>query len=150
MEDNGDILKSICDEVINDPLLQPHDGETFCNLGARKVAQSLNCHDFDDLSLHADQMISIMESSIRWQKVNGSDATIHALGGGLAFAALTSEALGEKRGHIAAVYPVGMQRSGSYSCDVPLVANVGRLNGEEKVSQAFPPSRGMPLFFIWS
>lgn len=145
----GATLKDICDEVINDPSLEPENGTTHCNQGARRVAQAMGCHDFDDESLLADDMVAIMEAGGQWRKVSGSDATIHALGGGLGFAALSSLRLKEAHGHIAAIYPVGMQFSESLNRDVPLIANVGRQNGEEKVSGAFPVALGEPDYFIW-
>lgn len=150
MEDKGDILKAICDEVINDPDLQPHGGRTFCNKGAERISHVMGCFDFDGLELDADQMYTLISCSLNWTKCTGQEATIHALSGGLAFAIMTSIELGELHGHIAAIYPVGMQWSGSLSKDVPLVANCGKQNGEEKVSQAFPPSRGEPNYFCWT
>lgn len=149
MTDQGELLKAICDEVIADRSLQPSAGITHCSEGARKIAQTLGCNSFDDLSLRADDMVNIMSCGGFWSQVSGSDATIHALSGGLAFAAMTSERLGESHGHIAAIYPIGMGYSGSLSKDVPYVANVGRGNGEEKVSQAFPPSKGEPGYWKW-
>lgn len=150
MNDQGDALKAICDEVINDPDLHPRNGQTFCNVAARRIASALGCQDFDNRNLVADELIAIMMSSFAWSKVDGSTATIHALGGGLAFAAMTSVELGEAHGHLAAIYPVGMGRSASLQKDVPYVANCGKSNGEQKVSQAFPPSRGEPEYFCWS
>lgn len=148
--DPGEILKEVCDRIIHDPKLAPGVGVTHCNEGARIVAQALRCPEFDDESLLADDMYNLMKSGPRWAKVTGSDATIHALGGGLAFAALSSHRLGEAHGHLACIYPVGMQYSGSFKKDVPMVANVGRQNGEEKVSQAFPVTKGEPDYFIYS
>jgi hypothetical protein len=152
MVDNGEgeLLKDVCDDVIADTDLEPRDGKTFCNIGARRVAQAMGCHDFDDEDLCADDMISIMENGSQWSRATGSEATIHALGGGLAFAAMPSARLGEAHGHLAALYPVGMGWSGSLAKDVPYVANVGRQNGEEKVSEAFPVKKGEPNYFIWT
>lgn len=143
-------LQYICDEVIADPALEPVGGITFCNEGARRVAQALGCPDFDDEGLLADDMCDIMAAGGRWTRVEGGEATDHALSGGLAFAAMSSSRLGEAHGHIAAIYPAPMEYSGSLARLVPMVANVGKQDREEKVSAAFPVSKGEPDYFIWS
>ena len=162
MADKGAQLKAACDAVLAAKDLQPEykNGtlmKTHCNRGARRIAQAMGCLEFDDLGATADIMYAIMASngSKRWRKVAGADATIHALGGGLTFAALPSDKLHAQHGHIAAVYPVGMQASGSFHRDVPMVANVGK--GDEnrrnficKSSAAFPVGCGEAHYFIWS
>ena len=154
----GELLKDACDQVINDPDLAPEIGPdghvtvTHCNAGALLVAQALSCHEFDTDGepLMADEMIALMErnESGKWSTGTGSEATIHALSGGLGFAAKTSAELGEAHGHIAAIAPLGMQ-AGHWG-EVPMVANCGKQNGEERVSQAFPISRGEPTYFLWN
>lgn len=142
-------LREICDDVIADRSLEPRNGQTFCNEGARRVAQAMDCHDFDDESLLADDMIAIMNSGGAWQLVEGQDAADHAQLGGLAFACLSSHQLGEAHGHIAALYPADMEYSGSLARMVPMVANVGKQDREEKVSAAFPVSKGEPQYYVW-
>lgn len=162
MSDAGELLRDACDQVIHDPDLAPKMDpltekvvETHCNQGALIVAQAMGCHEFDTPvgtdPMTADQMVSLMVSneSGRWSAVSGSDAAIHALGGGLCFAAMSSEQLEEAHGHIAAVYPVGMQASGSLKRDVPMVANVGTCQAEERSSSAFPVSRGEATYYAW-
>lgn len=149
MIDPGATLKAICDEVLADPELRPSNGTTHCNQAARKISHAMNCFDFDDLSLTADFMYHIMANGGKWSKVNGSEATIHALGGGLAFAALSGLQLNEKHGHLAAIYPLGMGYSVSLKKDVPMIANVGRTVGLIKVSGAFPVSLGEPDYFCY-
>lgn len=146
---NLSILQQACDDVIADPMLEPSAGVTHCNEGARRVAQALDCRDFDDESLLADDMIAIMNSGGDWKRVDGQDAADHALLGGLAFAALSSSRLGEAHGHIATIYPAEMEYSGSLARLVPMVANVGKQDQEEKVSAAFPVSKGEPDYFVW-
>ncbi len=162
MSDSGELLRDACDQVIHDPNLAPLVDalsnkviETHCNQGALLVAQAMGCHEFDpaegeDLKT-ADEMVLhiVSNDSGRWSLVDGSTATIHALSGGLGFAAMDSARLKEAHGHIAAIYPVGMQKSGSLQKDVPMVANVGKCNGEEKASSAFPVRIGEPSYFIW-
>ena len=154
-EDRGQSLKDICESVVSDSDFAPSGGKTHCNAASLLIAQTMGCAEFDhgigEEPLLADAMIGLMESnsSGKWKAVNGSQAAIHALGGGLAFAAKPSFALGDAHGHIAAIFPLGMQWSNSLKKDVPLVANVGRLNGILKVSQAFPVAKGEPSYFIW-
>jgi hypothetical protein len=145
-------LKEACDRVITDPALAPGHGVTHCNEGARIVARAMGCREFDGEGLLADDMVRIMDSndSGRWMSVDGPSFSAHAMNGGLGFAAMSSSRLGEAHGHIAAGYPAPMQESGSLGKAVPMVANVGRQEGEEKVSKAFPVSLGEPDYYIWS
>lgn len=169
--DPGEILKAACDGVVAATELRPEYSvksgkllRTFCNIGARRVAQAMGCHDFDDTDLNADAMHALMLA--KWKKVDSREAVLHALDGGLAFASMTGKQLGDEHGHIAAVRPEARQRSGSLGVDVPMVANVGKgdpdapmLPGAQtgiktkrnwncKSSQAFPVSKGEPDYFI--
>ena len=148
--DPGALLTALCQAVITDPALDPAGGCTFCNIGARRIAQGMGCRDFDNLDFDADDLYNVMLKSKKWTSATGSDATIHALSGGLAFASMTSQMLGESHGHIACIYPIGQGFSPSLNKDVPFVANCGTHNGEMKVSEAFPISRGEPKYFCWS
>lgn len=169
-QDPGAILKTACDSVVAAPELRPEYNsagdliETFCNIGARRVAQALGCHDFDDVNLNADAMHGIMAAG--WLQVTGAEATLRALDGGLAFASVTGSKIGEAHGHIAAIRPEAQQPSSSLGHDVPVVANVGRgdpqaplvagsragiktkRNWNCRVSQAFPVAKGEPDYFI--
>ena len=152
-DDPAAVLKAACDAVIADPDLAPKRVKgilvTHCNEGAEKVAEAMGCTELSGYM--ADEQYQIMSGneSGKWKKVSGSEATIYALGGVLVFAALPSQRLGEAHGHIAAVYPVGMQWSGSLGRDVPVVANVGVNDVAEKDSLAFPPADGEADYFKW-
>ncbi len=156
MIDNGEMLKDVCDHVIYDLSLQPEKDmfgkivRTHCNEAAQRIANALGCTELDGVT--ADEQYSIMRDNVSgcWRQVYGVEATLHALDGKLAFAAMSSAQLHESHGHIAAIYPVSMQRSGSLGKDVPMVANVGTQNGEVKVSQAFPPAKGEPEYYTWT
>lgn len=161
MSDNGELLKDACDQVIHDPDLAPEINPngggvltTHCNQGALIVAQAMGCHEFDTQGdpLMADAMIDLMATNFsdKWSTGSSSEAAIHALGGGLAFAAKSSIELGEAHGHICAVYPASQQWSGSWGKDTAMVANVGKCNGEEKASEAFPVAKGEPTFYLWT
>jgi len=172
----GDVLQRFCVQLVADPTLQPEytkDGvliKTHCNQAARKGAQLFSCTEFDSLDLLADDMYAIMKTNAsgRWKVVTGQEATLHALSGGLAYAAMPGAALGETHGHITVICPLGMQPSGSLQKDVPVVANVGKgdpgsqlgqadkfgikrkKNWICKVSQAFPVDKGEPNYFTWA
>lgn len=175
-DDLGDVLQRFCIQLVADPTLQPEydrDGvllRTHCNAAAVRTAQLYGCTDFDAPNLLADDLFNIMKINVskRWKIAGGQEATLHALGGGLAYAAMTSAMLNEQHGHITVICPLGMQRSGSLDKDVPVVANVGKgdpgspigpadKNGIRhkknwicKASQAFPIKEGEPAYFIWS
>lgn len=174
-EDLGDLLQKTCIALVSDPKLQPeYDIEgnlltTHCNQAAVRVAKIMGCDEFDAPNLLADDLYNIMtlNASKCWRIAGGQEATLHALGGGLAYAASTSLMLNEAHGHIAVICPLGMQKSGSLDKDVPIVANVGKgdpggqlgpsvggvrkkKNWICKVSQAFPPSKGEPSYFAWT
>ena len=152
---NLGILKEVCDAIIADPSLRPIKNaqgqiiETHCNFGAIRVANSLGCHELDGKM--ADDQYGVMSSNSSglWVRVDGAAATAFALTGGLAFAAMSSKQLGEIHGHITAIYPAPMQWSGSLNKNVPVVANVGVVDAEEKESMAFPVARGEPDYFVY-
>lgn len=170
----GEVLRAACDDAVAAPELRPEYAatggtspiRTFCNLGARRIAQAMGCKDFDAQDLNADAMHDIMARS--WGKVAAQAAVMHALDGGLAFASMTGSQLGSAHGHLAALRPEAMQASGSLGRDVPMLANIGvgdpdapliasgragiktKRNWNCKASQAFPmKAKGDPDFFIW-
>jgi hypothetical protein len=177
MIDPGDALKNLCDRLVSTSNLWPeYDSSgklltTYCNMAARIAAQALGCSEFDDPNLIADDMVAIMKAnkSGRWESVTGQQATLHALDGGLAFAAADSKALLEAHGHITLIRPESMQPSPSWGKDCPMVVNVGKgdpgqdlrpidhhplqyqtkPNWNCKVSQAFPVSKGEPGYFCF-
>jgi hypothetical protein len=148
----GELLKDACDSILAESDFEAHDGKTFCNVASLMVAQAMGCDEFDtpdgEDPLMADEMIGLMSSNVsgHWTVGTGSEATIHALGGGLAFAAMSSHDLGEAHGHIAVIAPKTREFSGSLKKEVPVCANAGRLM---KVSQAFPVSKGEPMYFLF-
>lgn len=145
-------LKAFLQDLTQRPKLQPENGVTHCNQGARETAQVCGCHEFDDMSLLADDMVQMMSLNIsnKWEPCDGSTAANRAMIGGLVFAAMTSKELGEEHGHITAIFPSAMQFSGSLGHDVPLCANVGKRNGVMKVSEAFPVSKGEPKYWTYA
>ena len=163
MSDNGQILMDACNLIINDPSLQPEYDKvtgcltkTHCNQACLLVARTMGCLEFNTPvnkdPLRADEMISLMlaNASGKWRTGTGSEATIHALSGGLAIAAMSSKVLKAAHGHVAIVAPIGMQNSGSLKKDVPLVANIGKTVGIMKSSGAFPVSVGEAQYFLYA
>lgn len=180
MSDAGADLLAACDAVVADVALFPeYDAagnllHTHCNASTLTLAHAKDCHDFDVLPgadpMMADQMHEVMaaNASKRWKRGTGVEAAAHALGGGLAFASATAAMLGERHGHIAGVRPEATRFSGSLGKDVPMLANVGRGDPDKplgapnkagvrrkpnwncKASQAFPPAKGEPDYFLFA
>ena len=167
-------LKIFQEELLLDYKLWPiysKDGvlqKTFCNLGARQVAQFLGCKEFDDMNLTADLMFDVMTKNVskKWAPSTGANAQNYAYKGGLAFAAMTSYRMKEVHGHIASVTQDPLEGSGSLGHAVPFVCNIARGDPTEdlqprndgtatrpnyicKSSQAFPVAFGEANYFIW-
>jgi len=147
-------LSSACEWAVKNPAWIAKDGETFCNVAAQFIARIMGCHDFDDLM--AEEIVKVMQSGtsktdgMTWRQVDGKEASLWALGGGLGFAGMTKEELGEQHAHVAALAPKPMERSDSLDRLVPLVANVGKFpNAIERSSQAFPVSKGEAHYWLW-
>ena len=143
-------LKDFLLALVKAPELQPQDGKTFCNIGAKRVADLFGCTDFDNPDWLADEMIRLISWSPSWTKTSfGEIAAAFSQLGGLAFAAMDSQTLDEEHGHIATIFPADCELSPSLNCLVPLVANVGAKNGILKVSEAFPVAKGQPDYYLW-
>src|SRR6185312_11935366 len=145
--DPGAVLKAAADAALVNPKFQPGKGETHCNQAVQSIAEEMGCTELSYRMADEQYQVMAANASGRWKKVSGTDATLHALDGGLAIAALPSQRLGEAHGHVAAVYPIGMQWSGSLGHDVPMVANVGKRVGLMRSSEAFPVADGEADYF---
>lgn len=150
MSDLGAMLKSACDAALANKKFQPSAGVTHCNQAVMAISSAMGCKDLNNLMADEQYQVMATNASGRWSKVSGADATIHALGGGLAIAGLPSQYLGEAHGHVAVIYPIGMQMSGSLGHDVPMVANVGKTIGVMRSSAAFPVADGESEYFTWN
>ena len=148
-------LKAAQAANLSDPTLQPVkdvNGKittTFCNIGAIRVANAMGCSELNGLMADDQYKVMSVNASKQWAKVAGSVAAAHALVGGLAFAAMTGEMLGENHGHIASISPEPMQLSPSLGKAVPMVCNIGKTDADEKESAAFPVDKGEADYFIW-
>lgn len=143
-------IKVLCDDALSNPSFQPKKGTTYCNLAVNSIAKGAGCNEFDGLM--ADEIYQTMKTNAsgKWQKLDGSDVTIWALSNGLAIAALPSQVLGEDHGHVAVIYPLGMQASASLGRDVPMVANIGKSVGVMRSTQAFPVSKGEAEYYTYA
>lgn len=150
MSDTGAVLKAAADAALATQAFQPGAGVTHCNAATAFIARAMGCLELDGLMADGQCALMAANASGRWRRGTGAEATIHALGGGLAVAAMSSERLAEAHGHVAAVYPLGMQASGSLKHDVPVLANVGRTVGVMKSSSAFPVTKGEADYFLWT
>ena len=144
-------LKDFLLALVKAPELQPFDFKTFCNIGARRVADLFGYNGLDHPDMLADAMIMTLACSPNeWTKTHfGEIAAKFAQIGGLAFAAMDSSQLGEEHWHIATIFPADCELSPSLNVLVPFVANVGEKNGIMKASEAFPVAKGQPTYFLW-
>lgn len=132
-------------EVVTDPAYAPRDGKTFCNLGARFVAEEMGYFGLPANGL-ANDLIAFLSGAPGWAEDTMERAHAAALKGGLAFVGLVDH----PHGHIAALAPEPMEPSGSWGEEVPLIFNVGKTNGMMRLSQAFKAADRPSLrFFIW-
>jgi hypothetical protein len=143
-------LKELCDLALKNKLFSPRNGNTYCNMAVDSIAKGFGCYEFDGLMADDIYQVMLTNESGKWDKVDGSDATIWALSNGLAIAALPSQTLKEAHGHVAVIYPLGMQMSGSLGRDVPMVANIGKTVGVMRSSEAFPVSDGEADYFTYA
>jgi hypothetical protein len=142
-------LKAVCDAALSNPLYHPANGITYCNWAVDSIAQQFCCHEFDGLD--ADEIYQVMASNAsgKWTKSDGSDAAIWALSNGLAIAGMPSQRMGQDHGHVAVLYPLGMQYSPSLNRDVPMLCNIGKSVGIMKSSEAFPIADGEAEYFMF-
>ncbi len=149
--DRGELLKLACDLALRNEEFKPRNGKTYCNLALRAIARAMGCMEFEARNMLADDMCAMFDANAAgvWMRVDGAEAAVRALSGDLAIAAMSSRRLKEKHGHVAVIYPLARQYSGSLKKDVPMCMNIGRINGLMKVSQAFPVSLGEPDFFVY-
>lgn len=143
-------IKDVCDQAMANPKFQPKKGTTYCNMAVQFIADAMGCQELDGLM--ADEIYQVMKTNAsgKWKNVEGSDATIWALSNGLSIAAMSSQDLGEAHGHVAVVYPLGMEGSASLGHDVPMVANVGKSVGVMRSTQAFPVSKGEARYYTYA
>jgi len=127
----SDLLRTACDEAVQDEKLAPQDGKTFCNLGVQVIAERIGYGEF--LGMLANQIVDHLERSGDFEDVGPLLATKKANSGVLVIAALR----GKPHGHVAVVYPSGVTYSGKWKKECPVVANVGKRNGIMGANYAF-------------
>lgn len=137
-------LKDFCDEAIAKfpPLVDAETGQikyTYCNVGVDYIARRMGCDDFHGPAgvFLADKICNILSKG--WINITSDDAFSLAKQGTLIVAGLSSKELRATHGHVTIVYPAeNMLYSGSWKKLVPMLANVGKINGVLKASQCFP------------
>lgn len=142
------VLKKVMDDAVNAPELQPSKGQTFCNIGAFRIAKDLGYNYFWDEAkvrpMLANECVDFMEKNpaLFSKLFNPLTAWDMANNGYLVFAALKDV----PHGHIVAVYPSQeMVTSGKWDCQVPLVANIGKENKVCGTNYAF---KEIPNFYL--
>lgn len=129
-------LKEILDTIRGQADLRPavdadgHVLKTFCNIGLDRILGLCGVprmvNKLNGQPLCANDMIEFMRgSSTIWTKVTGDVACARASQGVLVVAAQADDTF-NGHGHVAAVYPCAMEKSGSWGKDVPLLNNIGR------------------------
>ena len=133
-------LKTICDEVVNDPSLVPQGGTTYCNLAVQRVCKALGYDGF--AGLMANQIFELCSQSEDWEAVDAGAASAAANRGVLCLAAQH----GDPHGHVAALYTAPMVWSQKWGKSAPTLANVGERNGVMGANWAFAAE---PTYFIF-
>ena len=142
---NIERLKTLCDEAVTNQAFAPRDGKTYCNFGARFIAEGMGFFGFPANAL-ANDMVGFLACCPGWNEDTIERAHRHAICGGLAFLALEDH----PHGHIAAVYPAPMEDSVTWGEQVPMLANVGRENGIMKTSKVYRlEARPILRAFLW-
>ena len=130
-------LKRICELIVKDPSLMARDGKTFCNFGTNLICSHMGYTGFGDLLAN-----DIYDKAAReWSRTTAQWASEYANSGKLAISAQK----GPIHGHVAVLFPGPMQMSPKWKEEVPLIANVGAINGIMGVSAAF---RTKPDYFV--
>jgi hypothetical protein len=105
---------------------------THCNQAVDYIAYKMGCEWFKDKN--ANQIYDIMVRNFpKFVPVEFPLAAKEANKGKLVIAAQK----GKEHGHVAVLYPAEMEKSGTFGCMVPMVANVGLHNGVMRLSQGF-------------
>ena len=124
-------LRDVCDRIMANPKLQPHDGKTFCSLAVTWICEEYDITEFEGLL--ANQIYDILASGRNWREVDGEVANKIANNGKIAIAAQK----GRPHGHVAVVYPGAMVWSTKWGREAPVLANVGKRNGVLGANWAF-------------
>jgi len=132
-------LTSLQQEAIT--IYPPKGTTTFCNIGLQHVANGMGCHAFDNMmatQIVQQAMNLCMSLPNEWREDSWERAVAHANKGGFAFFGMKAPP-GEVHGHVASVAAKPMEFSGTWGCNVPVLANVGnaKTQGFNKLSKCF-------------
>ena len=138
-------FKAALDTVREDKDLAPKiddDGtvlETFCNIGLDRIMALIPgmprmLNKLNNRPFCANDMCECMANSpSRYAEVTGEVACARAAQGILVIACQQEAG----HGHVAAVYPAPMAWSASWAKQVPVLNNIGKINGVLRASQCF-------------
>jgi len=122
--------------------------DTMCNWGVNKICETMGYHGFKNPGnrikpvMLANEMHDFMlKENIKWIRDSPVKAVGHAKKNCIAIAS----SKGKKHGHVAVVYPGPLVYSNKWNKEVPLVANIGKLNGILGANWAF---NNEPDFFL--
>lgn len=136
-------LKKRCEDAVTRKDWEPREGKTFCNIAAAWIANEYGCGGLSGLLANA-QAEYLLNDVDGWEALDTDSAIRHSKAGALVFAVKQYD----DHGHIATCYPISHSWSGSWNKNIPMVANVGRVNGIMPCSQAFPVREGEPRYYL--
>lgn len=122
-------VRRACAKVLSQEDLEPHDGNTYCNIALHAIMLRLGLPDFcineSRAVMMANEIADKLESTCK--ELNFAEAFEAANAGGIVVAAMKMP----MHGHVALLYPFpGLYASGKWQrWDVPCVANVGGVDG---------------------
>lgn len=144
----ADDVRIACHKVLADRSLLPIGNVTFCNIGFVRILMELNSQNLhyfvDDRTKKpflANSIVEILDKNFETIDINTLlkniifSNTIYVAG-----------IKGEKHGHVAVVYPMySFVYSQKFKTTVPLVANIGKINGIMGLNYAFSE---MPKIYV--
>ena len=135
-----EILDAVREQPDLAPVIDTNSGaviRTYCNVALDRVMGLMGVVRMiypNGQPMMANDMCQFMKNNPdRFTQVAGEIAVARAHQGILVIACQEEEG----HGHVAPVLPMGMQISGSWGKEVPMLSNVGKINGVLRASQCF-------------
>lgn len=144
----ADDVRLACHKVLSDRTLLPRDNVTYCNIGFVRILMELdsqNLHYFIDernkKPFLANAIVDILDE--KFETIDLKTLLDNILSSNVIYVAGIK---GVNHGHVALVYPMhGFVYSSKFKTLVPLVANVGKINGIMGLNYAFSE---MPKIYV--
>jgi hypothetical protein len=118
-------LNDAQDIIFSNPIYQPKDDETFCNLATQDVLQRMGYGTLTGLT--ADEMYAYISTSKDWLIKPMADAIALVQEGTVLVAILPAIKLSQSHGHVNTLTPGSPDFSGRWDCKTPLCMNLGRV-----------------------